>query len=76
MADHKTQNINKTMTYYRKNTRKAQKRRRRSVYIGYRNTSSPRPGSNRACLCWDEETYHIDCCDGSLHAQGIGKTTA
>ena len=46
------------------------------MYIGYRNTSSPRPGSNRACLCWEEETYHIDCCDGSLHAQGIGKTTA
>lgn len=33
--------------------------------------SSPR-GGNRACLCWEEETYKIECCDGSLHAQGIG----
>lgn len=29
-------------------------------------------GGNRACLCWDKETYSIKCCDGSLHAQGIG----
>lgn len=32
---------------------------------------SPQRG-NRACLCWDKETYSIKCCDGSLHAQGIG----
>jgi hypothetical protein len=29
-------------------------------------------GGNRACLCWDKETYSIKCCDGTLHAQGIG----
>lgn len=33
--------------------------------------TSPR-GQKRACLCWDTETYSIECCDGSLHAQGIG----
>ena len=37
--------------------------------------TSPR-GGRRACLCWDTETYSIDCCDGSLHAQGIGSITA
>jgi len=33
--------------------------------------SSPR-GGNRACLCWDEETYSIKCCDGHYQSQGIG----
>jgi hypothetical protein len=36
--------------------------------------NSPK-GSRRGCLCKDN-TYHPDCCDGSLHAQGIGKTQA
>ena len=31
-------------------------------------------GGNRGCLC-DDGTYKIDCCDGSLKAQGIGATT-
>ncbi len=69
-------NTNKTMTYYQKNTRKVLNKRRRSIYIGYGTSASPRAGSQRACLCWDEDIYHIDCCDGSLRAQGIGKTTA
>ena len=34
--------------------------------------TSPK-GGRRACLCWDKETYSIKCCDGSLHAQGIGR---
>jgi hypothetical protein len=33
---------------------------------------SPR-GGKRGCLCKDGK-YHKDCCDGSLEAQGIGKT--
>jgi len=33
-------------------------------------TSSPR-NSSRGCLC-ENNTYHVDCCDGSLMAQGIG----
>ena len=28
--------------------------------------------SKRGCYCKDTNTYHIDCCDGSLWAQGIG----
>tara|TARA_Y100000385_G_scaffold140846_1_gene146228 strand:+ start:553 stop:792 length:240 start_codon:yes stop_codon:yes gene_type:complete len=36
--------------------------------------TSPK-GSSRACLCWDTNTYSIDCCDGSMRAQGIGVIT-
>jgi len=35
--------------------------------------TSPRKGK-RACLC-DNGTYSINCCDGSLWAQGIGNVT-
>ena len=35
--------------------------------------SSPK-GGRRGCLCWDSNTYSIKCCDGSLRAQGIGRT--
>lgn len=28
--------------------------------------------SKRGCLCKDGKTYSRKCCDGSLHAQGIG----
>jgi hypothetical protein len=31
--------------------------------------------SRRGCLCPDGKTYSIDCCDGSLQAQGIGSIT-
>lgn len=37
--------------------------------------SSPRAGSKRGCLC-DNGTYHVDCCDGSLQAQGVGQTAS
>ena len=33
--------------------------------------TSPK-GGRRGCLCWDTATYSIECCDGSLQAQGIG----
>ena len=33
--------------------------------------TSPK-GGRRGCLC-DDNTYHVDCCDGTIHAQGIGK---
>lgn len=29
--------------------------------------------STRGCLC-DDNTYHPKCCDGTLWAQGVGKT--
>ena len=28
-------------------------------------------GGTRGCLCPDN-TYNVDCCDGSIQAQGIG----
>ena len=37
--------------------------------------ASPRAGSKRGCLCADN-TYSKECCDGSLQAQGIGKTAS
>ena len=33
--------------------------------------TSPK-GGRRGCLCWDTNTYSIKCCDGSIHAQGLG----
>ena len=36
--------------------------------------TSPK-GSSRACLCWDTNTYSIECCDGSIRSQGIGVIT-
>lgn len=38
-------------------------------------SKASKKGGNRACLCPDL-TYHVDCCDGTLHAQGVGKTQA
>jgi hypothetical protein len=35
--------------------------------------ASPRAGSRRGCLCSDGK-YSTKCCDGSLEAQGVGKT--
>ena len=36
--------------------------------------TSPRNG-RRACLC-EDNTYHRNCCDGSLQAHGIGSITS
>tara|TARA_R100001369_G_scaffold45887_2_gene72226 strand:+ start:453 stop:611 length:159 start_codon:yes stop_codon:yes gene_type:complete len=47
-------------------------RENQDVFIPSR--TSPK-GSSRACLCWDENTYSIKCCDGSMRAQGIGVIT-
>ncbi|NBU05851.1 MAG: hypothetical protein EBT39_05830 [Sphingobacteriia bacterium] len=33
--------------------------------------TSPK-GGQRGCLCKDGKSYSTKCCDGSLHAQGIG----
>ena len=45
-------------------------RKRKDIPAG-RMSRSSRVGGKRGCLCQDN-TYHRDCCDGSLHAQGIG----
>lgn len=31
-------------------------------------------GGRRGCLCKDKKRYHPECCDGSMQAQGVGKT--
>jgi len=35
--------------------------------------TSPK-GGKRGCLCADRKTYDSKCCNGSMHAQGIGDT--
>lgn len=44
-------------------------RRRKNATVS---RTSPK-GGRRGCLCPDGKTYSIDCCDGTLEAQGIGK---
>ena len=51
----------------KKSTRKNVKKRKNATP----SKTSPK-GSKKGCLC-DDNTYHVDCCDGTLHAQGIGK---
>lgn len=46
-------------------------RKRKNPYPSY--TSPIR--SQKGCLC-DDNTYHPDCCDGTMWAQGIGITEA
>jgi hypothetical protein len=36
-------------------------------------SKTSRLGGRKACLC-EDNTYSINCCDGSLRGQGIGKT--
>lgn len=48
------------------------KRKIRKDLLYPRNYSTSPRGGRRACLCWGKETYSIECCDGSTHAQGIG----
>jgi hypothetical protein len=40
---------------------------------GFRTPSRTSPkGGSRGCIC-EDNTYHKDCCDGSMMAQGIGR---
>lgn len=48
------------------------KRRIKDVYIPSRTSPT---NSRKGCLCKDN-TYSKKCCDGSIRAQGIGKTRA
>jgi len=43
-------------------------RRRKKATVS---RTSPK-GGRRGCLCPDGKTYSIDCCDGTLEAQGVG----
>ena len=49
-----------------------QRNNKNKTYIPSR--TSPK-GSSRACLCWDTNTYSINCCDGDIRSQGIGVIT-
>ena len=47
------------------------KRRNNKIEKGRMSRTSPK-GGKRGCLCKDSKTYSSKCCDGSMHAQGIG----
>ena len=47
------------------------KKRKRKLENKTPSKTSPK-SSKRGCLC-EDGTYNVDCCDGSLQAQGIGK---
>ena len=49
-----------------------QRNNNNKTYIPSR--TSPK-GGQRACLCWDTNTYSINCCDGDIRSQGIGVIT-
>jgi hypothetical protein len=53
------------------------KNKRRGVVSRQRGFQTPSYTSpyngKRGCLCWDENTYSSECCDGTLRAQGIGR---
>jgi|TARA_R100001509_G_scaffold164886_1_gene144069 hypothetical protein len=55
--------------YYPSRDKKPNKKRRKNATVS---KSSPK-SSSRGCLCPDGKTYHKDCCDGTLEAQGVGK---
>jgi hypothetical protein len=46
---------------------------RKNKYEKTPSRTSPK-NSRRGCLCKDQLTYDRKCCDGSLWAQGIGRT--
>ena len=42
------------------------------LYFGPTQGLSSPKNSRRACLCLNEDTYHVRCCNGALMEQGIG----
>lgn len=55
--------------------RTSKRRGVRSKNSGFQTPSYTSPtNGKRGCLCWDENTYSRECCDGSLRAQGVGIT--
>ena len=51
------------------------KSKRRDTKTHIPSRTSPK-GGRRGCLCKDGKSYSQKCCDGSIGAQGIGKTRA
>ena len=80
MADHRMLVILQITIFYQpsilnhlKTNRMKTKRTKKETHIPSR--TSPK-GGRRGCLCKDGKRYSISCCDGSIGAQGIGKTQA
>jgi len=55
-------------------SRKLRTARSSGIYIGPTKSHSSPVNSRRGCLCLDENTYDVSCCDGFLQQQGIGRT--
>jgi hypothetical protein len=55
-------------------SRSLRKKRETGIYIGPTIGKSSPKNSRRGCLCLHSNTYSVECCDGYLANQGIGKT--
>lgn len=54
-------------------SRKIQKAKRTGIYVGPTQGLSSPKNSRRGCLCLNTNTYSVECCEGYLINQGIGK---
>ena len=57
-------------------SRKLRKHRASGLYIGPTVSHSSPKNSRRGCLCLNSNTYSVNCCDGYLVNQGIGRIHA
>ena len=57
-------------------SRKLRKHRASGLYIGPTLSHSSPRNSRRGCLCLNSNTYSVNCCDGYLMNQGIGRIHA
>lgn len=57
-------------------SRKLRKHRASGLYIGPTVSHSSPKNSRRGCLCLNSSTYSVNCCDGYLVNQGIGRINA
>ena len=57
-------------------SRKLRKHRATGLYIGPTQGLSSPKNSRRGCLCLNSNTYSVECCDGALISQGIGRINA
>ena len=57
-------------------SRKLRKHRASGLYIGPTVSHSSPKNSRRGCLCLNSNTYSVNCCDGYLMNQGIGRINA
>lgn len=57
-------------------SRKLRKHRATGLYIGPTQGLSSPKNSRRGCLCLNSNTYSVECCNGALINQGIGRINA